>query len=192
MYKSFEVNQPRYSREIQEYKNFAAARRKRRKYTQELMTFYYDKLGEYITKRWEEKKPLTISGVWLALGVNKDFWSKAKNGEYDYLLEEYLDIHNVDEDNTTFIDDMPFHMAEDGPVLLISYSDFIEKANYLIQNQLEEGIYSGRGNPAGFIFGLKNIAGWRDDSDQPQHVVNQLVIADSEQAKKAMAMLTNG
>ena len=78
--------------------------------------------------------------------------------------------------------------SSDTGILLISYSEFYEKTWLLIQNQLEENCYTNKGNPAGSIFGLKAQFDWRED-ESPQHLVQNLVIADSEQAEKAMKML---
>lgn len=178
-----------YSEEIQGYRKYADGMRKRRKYKQEAMTEYYDKLGEYLAEKAKDKKSITLSGIWLKLGVNKDFWSKAKNGEYDYLLYEYMDINGVSDSDVTMINDIPYHVADNKKVMLISYSDFVEKVDYLIQDQLESGIYTNKGNQAGYIFGLKNLSGWRDDGDTPLHVVNNTLNISGDQALKAMKML---
>ena len=177
-----------YSKELESYKNFAAHRRNRRKYTQEGMYGYIVKLADYVAEQRAVKRPLTIAGVLLALGTNKDFWSKAKNGEYDFLLEEVLDRYNVSDDMIVEVNGIPCLETEDGRIPLISYSEFYEKTWLLIQNQLEENCYTNKGNPAGSIFGLKAQFDWRED-ESPQHLVQNLVIADSEQAEKAMKML---
>ena len=177
-----------YSKELESYKNFAAHRKNNRKYTQEGMYGYIVKLADYVAEQRAVKRPLTIAGVLLALGTNKDFWSKAKNGEYDFLLEEVLDKYTVTEDNIVEFNGVPCLETEDGRIPLISYSDFYEKTWLLIQNQLEENCYTNKGNPAGSIFGLKAQFDWRED-ESPQHLVQNLVIADSEQAEKAMKML---
>ena len=59
----------------------------------------------------------------------------------------------------------------------------------MIQEQLESNCYTNKGNPAGSIFGLKARFDWRDDPDVPNHLTQNLVIADAGQAKKALAML---
>ena len=177
-----------YSKELESYKNFASHRRNRRKYTQEGMYGYIVKLADYVAEQRAVKRPLTIAGVLLALGTNKDFWSKAKNGEYDFLLEEVLDRYNVSDDMIVEVNGIPCLETEDGRIPLISYSEFYEKTWLLIQNQLEENCYTNKGNPAGSIFGLKAQFDWRED-ESPQHLVQNLVIADSEQAEKAMKML---
>lgn len=177
-----------YSKELESYKNFAVGRRNRRKYTQEGMYKYLEQLQDYVTEQRQQRRPLTIAGVLLALGTNKDFWSKAKNGEYDFLLEEVLDKYTVTDDNIVEFNGVPCLETDNGRIPLISYSDFYEKTWLLIQNQLEENCYTNKGNPAGSIFGLKAQFDWREDNT-PQHLVQNLVIADSEQAKEAMQML---
>lgn len=174
-----------YSEEIAEYKRLAESHRRKRVYTQEKVAEYYEKLGEYVADCQASKSPVTVAGIWLALGVNKDYWSKAINGEYDYLLEEYLAIHEVTEDSIEYINGLPYHQGN----LLIPHSDLVEKGRMIVQDQLERNCYSNKGNPMGSIAGMNNYFGWGED--KPQHVVQNLVIADKDQAEKAMRMLTN-
>ena len=177
-----------YSKELESYKNFASHRRNRRKYTQEGMYKYLEQLNDYVEQQRIVKRPLTIAGVLLALGTNKDFWSKAKNGEYDYLLEEVLQTNDITDENIVECYGVPCFESANGRIPLISYSDFYEKTWLLIQNQLEENCYTNKGNPAGSIFGLKAQFNWQEDNT-PQHLVQNLVIADGDQAKEAMQML---
>lgn len=181
----------RYKEELDEYRRFAEARRNRRKHTQEKMGDYYQRLGEYIVDRERQHKPLTVAGVQLALNVDPRTWGEWNNGDADYLLEEYIALNHVSEDDLEYIDDIPWHITDDSRVMLIPFSCLTQKAYQMIQNQLEENCYTNKGNPAGSIFSLKAQFKWREE-DTPQHLVQNLVIADSEQAKKAMAMLTNG
>ncbi len=108
-------------------------------------------------------------------------------GEYDYLLEEYMALNNTT--NITEIDGLPYHINEDGSlVLLIPWSEVVQKLRLIIQDQLEQNLYTNKGNPAGSIFSLKANYQWQEEP-VTQHVENTLVIADASQAKKAMAML---
>jgi len=177
-----------YSKELESYKNFAAHRRNNRKYTQEGMYKYLEQLQDYVDTQRALKRPLTIAGVLLAFGTNRGFWSKAKNGEYDYLLEEVLQNNQITDDDIVECYGVPCFESDNGRIPLISYSDFYEKTWLLIQNQLEENCYTNKGNPAGSIFGLKAQFNWQEDNT-PQHLVQNLVIADGEQAKEAMQML---
>lgn len=183
-------NNERYSQEVDSYKAFAEARRKMRKYDQVSVGRIYDQISAYVLDCYKKKEPLTIAGSMLASGTNKDIWEKARNGDLDYLLDEYITINNVTDD-LIYCDDNGlkwFDDPENGPVLLLQWSDLAEKRDLMIQEQLEKNCYTNRGNPAGSIFGLKAKFNWRED-DTAQHVVNQLVIADLEQAKKALQML---
>lgn len=177
-----------YSEEIREYKKFAIARRNKRKHKQESLVEFVDKLEEYLEEKRKTGKPLTIAGIMLTLGIDRNTWYKALDGELDYLLEEYIAINHITDSDVTYIDNLPYHFGESGRVMLIPYSEFLQKVYLLIQERLEENLYSNRGNPAGSIFSLKHNYHWRED-DNPQHIVEHLVVADSEQAKKAMEML---
>lgn len=185
-----------YSAEVDEYKRFADARRNRRKYTQESMSVLYERVSAYVDECERTREPLTVAGMLLAMGTNKDMWSKAKAGEYDYLLEEYIALNNISAEDVQLIDNIPWHVAADAEtgeireVMLIPYSDFCENLSLRIEAQLERNCYTNKGNPAGSIFGLKAHYGYRDDPETPQHLVQNLVIADPEQVKKAAKMLT--
>lgn len=178
----------RYSEELEEYQRFASARRNMRKYTQEGLFEIYKAICDYVEETSAKGKPLTVAGLMLASGTNKDFMSKARNGDYDYLLEEYIALNSIEDADVEIVDGLPCHVTSGGVVALIPCSDVINRALLLVQQRLEENCYTNKGNPVGSIFALKAQFKWRED-DTPQHVVNQLVIADLEQAQKALEML---
>lgn len=179
----------RYSEEVAQYKRFAEARRNSRKWTQEAVHGAYTGICEYIETQVHKGQPLTIAGVLLSIDMNRKQWDQAVHGELDYMLEEYIELH--DTSNKTTVAGLPACIDNDGQVvMLIPYSDLAEKTMLRIQEQLEANLYTNKGNPAGSIFSLKHNYRWRED-DTPQTVNNNLVIADGDQAKKAMAMLTN-
>lgn len=176
-----ELNQ-RYREEIDEYKRHAEARRNLRKFKQEGLLECWQKANEYFEVCERRKKPYTMAGMLMAIGVSQRTWGRWLSGEYDYITEEYLQKHDLEEIED--IDGVPCH---DG-VALISFSEFAEWVRLKIQEQLEENLYTNRGNPAGSIFSLKHNYKWRED-DAPGTVNQTLVIANPEQVKKAMAML---
>ena len=179
----------KYSEEIAGYKAFVEERKNRRKYKQETVGQAYHALLDYMEDCYKKKQPLTVAGMQLAMGMLRDAWYRAKDGDMDYLLEEYIRDNNISEQDITYDQDgLPWVDGENGPVLLILWSELRKKADLMIQDQLERNCYTNKGNPAGSIFGLKAQFQWRED-EGPQHVVNQLVIADLEQAKKALKML---
>ena len=167
-----------YSEEIQRYRDYAEARKNSRMYTQESMSEYMDKANQYFNEQDRNGKPYTVAGLLLALDINKHSWSRISNGEFDYQLEEYLE--SVDKLSTEN-DGIP-------QTPLIAWSDFAEKCSLKIQAQREEKCSSLRGNPAGNIFLLKAQNGFRED-DSPNHVTQNLVICDGEQARKALELL---
>lgn len=177
----------KYSEDVERYKFFASQRRGRRKFTQEKLTQQYSALAEYVESRAEKKQPLTVAGAILASDFNEDAWYKAKSGEMDYLLEEYIALNQVTEE--TIIDGLPYHINSDGEAILLKpYSWLIQNTMLLIQEQREIACSSLRGNPAGNIFLLKAQMGFKEDS-QPSTVNQTLVIADKEQAVKALEWL---
>lgn len=178
-----------YCQEIQGYKEYAAARRATRVWTQERVGELYYKLVEYAEECERKKEPLTVAGTILATGMSRSAWDKAGAEEFDFLLEEYIDLHEIGPGDIEMRDDLPWYTDENGEeVLLITYGALKEKADLMIQRQLERNCYTNRGNPAGSIFSLKAKFDWREEAS-PSQLVQQLVVADVEQAKKALNML---
>ena len=140
-------------------------------------------IQEYIEQQRRNNKPLTHAGFMRCFGLNsKTYYSLDL---YDHIIDEYRVLHNLPEDAQE-------HITDDGVIIpLIAWSAIKEKiCDNAIQEQLEENCYTNKGNPAGSIFGLKARYDWKEDNT-PQHLTQNLVIADSEQARKALAMLTN-
>lgn len=181
----------KYSEEVKAYKAFAEARRSMRKWTQETLGDVYKRVQAYMDDCCASKTPMTVAGTILATGVDRNTWDKAGKGEMDYLLEEYVELNTIAEEDIIY-DDVgnPWHNRGQDlrPVILIPWSEVRQKADLMIQAQLERNCYTNRGNPAGSIFGLKAQFKWRED-ESPQHLVQQLVVADAEQAKKMLEML---
>ena len=181
--------QKAYSQEVAGLKSLADSRKRNRKYTQEMVGRAYNALLAYTEDCYRKKQPLTVAGMQLQLGIMRDAWYRAKDGELDHLLEEYIIDNNITDDQITIDQDgLPWYDSENGPVLLLQWSELRKKADLMIQDQLERNCYTNRGNPAGSIFGLKAQFNWKED-EGPQHLVQQLVIADLDQAKKALDML---
>ena len=173
-----------FSRFTEQCKHMVEARRARSpvqvEYTAELL----QRIEAYERETMQEDKPLTMAGYILASGLKKDVFYRVLNGDYDYVVEEYRALHNIPADVTA--------VESEGVVLpLIPWSDILQNCRLRIQQQLEENCYTvQRGvNPAGSIFGLKAQHGWREEDSAPHTVSNTLVIADAEQALKALKAL---
>ena len=161
-------------------KKMALARRARSPVQVERTPEVLEAIEEYVEDRRRTGKPLTHAGFMLAMGLNSKTYYNLH--EYDHVIEEYKLLHNLPPEATTFTD-------QDGNEQpLVSWSTIKEKCDALIQEQLEENCYTNRGNPAGSIFGLKARFQWSEDST-PQHVVNNLVIASEEGARRSLEML---
>jgi hypothetical protein len=187
----------KYGDDIDKYKRYAEARRKKVTYSQERTGEVYYNIAQYVMSRLDEDRPFTISGLQLAVGCSYDTYQRMASGECDYLLEQFIDVNNIDiETVDTYIHGMPA-VAKDltsipseddlkGAVLLIPYSQIIEKAHLMVREQAEERLYMKA--RVGDIFALKAQHGWRED--ETPHTVNQtLVIASEEQARKAIELL---
>ena len=180
----------RISDDIGRYKEIADRVRRSKKYRQEDIYTIYVHISEYIAERTtgpvEEQRPLTVSGIIRASGISKSTWYEMLGGGYDYRLYEYMDLHSIDT-HTHDVDGIPAVTDQDGAtILLIPYSEILQKAMLAIEEQTEERLYSkGR---VGDIFSLKAIHGWQEETSP--HTVNQtLVIASEEQARKAIEAL---
>lgn len=108
-------------------------------------------------------------------------------GDYDYRLTQYLQAYNIDIDNVSYYDGMPYIKdSEDNVILLIHYSEIVQKALLMQEQEIEERLYmKGR---VGDIFALKSQHGWKEDAT-PQTVNQTLVIATEEQARRAIELL---
>lgn len=170
-----------YSEFTQACKRMAEARRANSPVQVEKTAQVLQNIKEYVEEQQRKNKPLTHAGFMLCFGVNRDVYYDLY--KYDYVVEEYKALHGLPADATE-------HQTDNGVIIpLVAWGDIKKNlCDVLIQQQLEENCYTNRGNPAGSIFGLKARYQWTDDNT-PQHVVNNLVIADSEQAKKSLDML---
>lgn len=173
-----------YKQEIDTYKRMAENRRATRRYRQEDLALYLGRVVEYIESKKDSGKPLTISGVTLAMKVNSEAFKGMRNGEYDYLLDEFITLNGVSEEEWEWIDGYPYWNG----VAMFSYSEMLDMVYLMIQDQRETACSSLRGNPAGNIFLLKAQQGFRED-EAPQTVNQTLVIADVDKAKEAMKLL---
>ena len=175
-----------YSAFTKQCKAMVEARRARSPVQVELTTALIESFEQYEMETLEAGKPLTLAGYMLAGGFNSsETFYKIMNGEYDYVVDEYRILHDLPQEATQ-------HVDEDGVIIpLIPWSNILQNARLKIQQQLEENCYSNqRGvNPAGSIFGLKAQHGWKEDATAPHTVNNTLVIADGEQARKALKSL---
>ena len=164
-------------------KEFAAARRARSPVCMEQLPDICDKWEHYIEECEHSRQPLTWGGFALAAGVSVDTIQRMRHGELDHILEEYILIHDIGPDEAEYIND-------DGQIIpLVPWSGICQKLEALIQDQLERNCYTNKGNPAGSIFGLKARFDWQDQPQQAGTINNNLVIADAEQARKALEML---
>lgn len=164
-------------------KEFAAARRARSPVCMEQLPDICDKWEHYIEECEHSRKPLTWGGFALAAGVSVDTIQRMRRGELDHIVEEYKLIHDIGPAETEYID------PDGAIILLVPWSDICQKLEALIQDQLERNCYTNKGNPAGSIFGLKARFDWQDQPQQAGTINNNLVIADAEQARKALEML---
>ena len=164
-------------------KAFAAARRAASPVRVEQINDICDKWEAYINECENTRQPMTWGGFALAAGISMDTLKRMRAGELDHLIDEYIIVHDLEPGTTQIID-------SDGVITpLVPWSKLTEKISNLIQDQLERNCYTNKGNPAGSIFGLKARFDWQDQPQQAGTINNNLVIADAEQARKALEML---
>lgn len=176
----------RISEDISRYKEMAEKARKSRKWKQEDLAGVYDRLNTHIAES-NEDEPLTIAGMMLAAGMRRDDWYAAVNGEYDYRLYEYIELHDIKTEDALINDDgFPYVITENGEVLLIAYSEVMQKA-ILLKEASDERRLLKKGRVAD-IFNMKALHNWQEETSP--HTVNQtLVLASPEQAREAIKLL---
>lgn len=180
-----------FSEDVATYKEIAEKVRQSRKYKQEDVIKVYERLSTYIENQREEDRPLTVSGMIKASGLSKSTWYEMLKGDYDYQLYQVLDIHKIDiADTVEELDTIPVVNTnindKEERIMLIVWSEMLQKAMLSIEEQTEERLYSkGR---VGDIFALKSVHNWKEEQS-PQTVNQTLVIATEEQARKAIELL---
>lgn len=178
------------SEDIANYKEIAEKVRRNKKYRQEEVLTVYNRLNAYIERQNKEDRPLTVSGMIKASGINKSTWYDMLGGEHDYMLYQLIDTYNIDISKAYDIDNIPAITVNiDGnnvDILLITWRELLEKAMLSIEEQTEERLYSkGR---VGDIFALKAVHDWKEEAS-PQTVNQTLVLASPEQAREAINLL---
>lgn len=158
-------------------KKLAYANRMKSRWRVDNILDLIDVLEKYTDDCYKKGKPLTMSGYIMASGMSKTSFYEMLNGKFDDAVVEYKIVHNL-----------PMDAEFDGDIPLIPFSEVLEKCSLLVEQQLEENCYTNRGNPAGSIFALKCKHKWIEDQ-APQTLNQTLVIADAEQAKKALDLL---
>lgn len=171
-------------RETNSYKALAESRRAQRVLRQQDAHIMLKKMVDYVEENQNNGKPLTISGLNLAMGVSSKIFHKARHGDFDFYMDEFMELNGYTDDDIEWIDGMPWI---DG-VLMIPYSEIMDYAILRVQEQREIACSSLKGNPVGNIFLLKSQNGLREE-DSPQTVNQTLVIADADKAREALKLL---
>lgn len=184
-----------YSQDIKSYKKFAENRSRATRYTQEYLTELTYRIKDYLSQRDAAKQPFTVTGLFMSLEMQKKDYYKARNGEFDWKLYQFADFKGLsceDLENLEQIEDEQLGLLriwtdEDGQVFIMeTYSTIIEKALLVLQDRLEQRLYTNTKNPVGIIFILKSRFGW---CDKPEQRVSKTIIshiASKEEAKKAL------
>lgn len=179
----------RYTADINLYKEYAEKRRNNRKVSQEFGALIPERMAAYIEKQADTKKPLTIAGAILALNIGKDTFYRIKNGDMDYITEEYRTLHA---DEPILLDALgnEYITNPEGELIpLAPLSELLEKYVLLpLEESLQSNCMSLRGNPAGNIFLLKAQMGYKEESEVKE-VHQNLIIADREKATSILKML---
>ena len=173
-----------YSKGIDYYKGLVEQRRKNRKVGQEQAFQIYNKVKSYIA---ENNGPITISGMILASDLTKSQWTELKEGAADYDLFAFADAKGIDINSCDTYDGMPYTKYKGEDILLLPFSELIEKFYLMHEDELEKRLYEkGR---SGDIFALKAKHKWIEEEKAPQTVNQTLVIASPDEAKKALELL---
>ena len=189
------VNQA-YNNEIKGYKELAAERRKSRRYNIQEVTRALNGMVNYVVECANSQRPATVAGMILASGTNKDFYYKAKQGDYDYITTEYIVTNNIDpsmcqtDENGLLI--YPDEQLNDRLILSMG-SDVIEKCLLLMENDLQIRSLTDKSmaRTTGAIFNLKAVFNYNDKPEAEVKTVNNTLIvnASPEQTSKAMQLL---
>ena len=188
--------QASYSQEIQGYKEIAAAHRRQRRYNIYEITRAINGILDYLQRCQDKGEPATISGMILNSGTNKDFYYKAKAGEYDYIAVEYIEQNSITPDQCIQADGLLFFDdPENGQIILSPCSDVLEKCLLIIENDLQVRSLtdSSMARTTGAIFNLKAVFNYNDKPEQDARTINNTLILNTDpgQAAQAMRLLMN-
>lgn len=175
---------------IEYYKELARNYNPGNTYTLDKLSGVFNRIAQYLQDHENTGAPITQAGCLLAGDISADTWQRMGDGELDHLLYMYMDKYDIpyDLEGTEIPDPVTGEM-----VLLLRPSAVQNRIVLHLQDQRERLCSTNKGNPAGSIFLLKAMHGLRDDPDRAPATTNQtLIIADREQAEKALQLLAPG
>ena len=184
-----------YSKELSGYKARAAAYRNNRKYTPIEITRATYSILDYIKNCIDSGQPATIAGMILASGFSKRFYYTAKQGEIDYIQQEYIELNNIDiKECETDPDGILFYTdSQNNKIVLSPISEILEKCLLLMENDLQIRSLTDKSmaRTTGAIFNLKAVFNYNDKPETDVKTVNNTLIvnANPEQTAKAMQLL---
>lgn len=159
------------------------------------------RLAVYMQTQKAAEKPLTISGLYIALGLSDMTMYAYKYGDNDNiideiiagaredfqgdLLEELFATYEDDGDVRALYEWMVSDSVEVDGKRFVYFSDVLEKANRLLSIEREERLYE-KGRVAD-IFALKAQDGWQEN-DSPQ-TLNQTLVINGNGADEALKLL---
>ena len=189
-------NAKAYGAEIQSYKEYAAQRNKNRRYDIYEITRVINNIVDYITSCINSGRPATIAKIILYSGSNKDFFYKAKSGDYDYITEMYIAENDIDLSQCA-CNEYGLLIYTDkltnDKIVLSHCSEVIEKCLLLIEDDLIIRSLTDKSmaRTTGAIFNLKSVFNYNDKPEtEPKSVHNTLIVnANAEQTAKAMQLL---
>ena len=157
------------------------------KYDQTIAGTLRDNLQAYIEESRQARQPLTVAGMIKASVITRDAYYRLRDGESDWMLPAYMDRHDIPVEmyGAQYVD-------ENGQViLLVRLSDVIKNAELDIQADREALCMDRNARQvSGAIFLLKAQQGLQDTpTEKPTYSSNTLIIADREQAQKALELL---
>ena len=186
-----------YGAEVQQLKQYAAARRANRVYNIEQITKAVEGMIAYTKGCMQRSEPATIAGLILASGTNKDFFYKAKAGQYDHISLEYIQEHNITPDQVlTDADGLEYVETGQNSIIAISpCSDVIEKCLLYMEADLQRRSLTDKSmaRTTGAIFNLKAVFNYNDKPEPEARTVNNTLIlnTNADQAAEAMKLLVN-
>ena len=186
-----------YAEQQERWRKMAEARREACTYTQEWATELYSKvmgyvndcLSSYDPESGKYKKAITRAGMQLASGVlSTDKFYKIMAGDYDYRLEEYIDLKQIDIDSIEpDVEGIKWYFDDQNrAVALIPFGEILQKAYLLAEAEAEQSMHvSGRITE---LSRLNVVHGWREEKAATT-TNNTLVIGGEEEAKHILELL---
>ena len=142
------------------------------------------RLASYIEQCRDSEKPLTETGLAVALGIDNETLHNIANGEREYCksmkaretekdialqIEKYKQIEHIQPTYNYLIDNYNNNSIDTNDKNALALAEPIKKARLLVTLEREERL--AKSGKVGDIFTMKAREGWQDTTERHEHII---------------------